>query len=165
MGTTVEIPGGTAVIRTASELRVRHRRVVETAALAAADIVGRLAPEDGAMPTDLSPEDAGKLLVLQDATIVACLESWTLPEPLPTLATVGDLSVEVYDALAKATRESGAEAALRGIDFSPRPIGEESPTEPSGSSNGSLVATAESQPASQPEPAGVSSPTAPSIPA
>ncbi|MGC8473069.1 MAG: hypothetical protein ACP5PW_01495 [Candidatus Dormibacteria bacterium] len=165
MGTTVEIPGGTAVVRGPGELRVRHRRIVESAAVAAADVVGKLDPGDETLPGDLSPAEAAKLLALQDATIVACLESWTLPEPLPTLDTVGDLQIGVYDALARATREAGAEAALRGTDFGPRPLSEDSPTVPSGSSNGNLVATAEPQPAPKPEPAGESSPTAPSTPA
>ena len=165
MGTEVAIPGGTAVVRAPSELRVRHRRVVESAALAAAALIQRLEPGTDELPGDLSAEEAGKLLTLQDATIVASLESWTLPDPLPTLETVGDLPVGVYDALAEATRRTGAELALRGTDFSARPIKEESPTEPSGSSNGSLVAEQPNPPTSSPEPAGESSATAPSIPA
>lgn len=134
MSRTVDIPGGQATLRETKDLRVKHRRLLEVAAMAAAPVYGRL-PAD--LPTDpdelakvnilelgvdLTPGEITRLMELQDATIVALLESWTLADPLPTMDTLGDMDPEVYDALAEATKADGARIAQENdISVSPDP--------------------------------------------
>lgn len=137
MSTIVPIPGGEATIRDVKDLRVKHRRLIEAATIGAASALSRL-PQDLAgdgedlteVPieamTNLTAKDATALMELQDATIVALLQDWTLrdergvPVPLPTMETVGDLSPEVYDALAQATRTAAADLG-RAADLGPSP--------------------------------------------
>ena len=138
MSKLITIPGGMARIREPQELKLRQRRMVEHAAIAAAHVIGKL--PDGADETTkisdipaLSLADAEAITNLQDATIIAVLESWTLPEPLPTMETLGDLDVATYDALAAAAKDlNGAR-----VDFAPSPD-PASPTSPSSSSAGGL---------------------------
>lgn len=136
---TVEIPGGNAQLREKTEIKVRHRRLVESASVGAAVALSKL-PSDPAeleaatlADLRLTTDEADGLFKLQDATIVAALDSWTLPDPIPTLTTVGDLAPDVYDALAEASRELGTAIATE--DFDPPaptdPALEESPTSPS----------------------------------
>jgi len=140
---TIEIPGGTVELRGTAELKVRHRRLIEAAAIAAGAALPKLPTSLEELESldistlDLSVEETNTLFALQDATIVAAVASWTLPEPLPTLETVGDLDTDVYDALAEATRDMGA-ATATGVDFEPSdpssPGFEGTPTSPSGGS-------------------------------
>jgi hypothetical protein len=144
---SVQIPGGTAHLREAHELRVRHKRPVEAASVGASSALAKLPddPEELAAATmvelGLSTEEATALYEIQDATILATLVSWTLDEPIPDATTIGDMRPEVYEALAVATREDGA-AMATGVDFDPPDPKSEgfasSPTPPSAvSSNGS----------------------------
>jgi len=121
---TVPVPGGSADLREQNEIKVRHRRLVESASVGAATALAKLPSDQAELEAatlaelDLTEAEADNLFRLQDATIVAALDSWTLPGPTPTLATVGDLDPEVYDALAEATRELGT--AIAGAeDFEP----------------------------------------------
>ena len=131
---TVEIPGGTAVLREREDVRVRNRRLVENATVAAMPALEKVNPEGEQQ--NLSTEEADSLFALQDATIVALLVSWTLQEQIPTLSTVGDMDPEIYDALAQATRETGAEV-VSAESFDPTPD-DGSPTQPSGDSESGL---------------------------
>ena len=103
---TVEIPGGNAQLREKHEIKVRHRRLIEAASVGAAVALSKLPTDQDELETatltdlKLTKDEAGSLFELQDATIVAALDSWTRPEAIPTLATVGDLDPEVYDAQA-----------------------------------------------------------------
>jgi len=141
----VEIPGGTARLRS-KLVSERQFRIVETAFMAANSAIKKVreaVPESeredpnalGAAfeKVSLSRQEAAAILDLQDAAIVAFLESWTLPRPLPTMDTVGDLERDLYRALAEATRGLGASAALGHVDFSPQKPGEN----PTGSSESS----------------------------
>lgn len=142
MSTTVEIPGGYAVFREPKEMKQRQRRMIETAAMTAAHVIAKL--PDSVDPAStriadipaLTRDDAEALADLQDATIIALLESWTLPVPLPTLDTLGDLDVATYDALAAASANAGAVGNTR-VDFQPSPD-QSSPTLPSSGSDGRL---------------------------
>lgn len=153
---TVDIPGGTAELREGADLKVRHRRLIEAAAIAAGAALPKLPTNLEELESldiatlDLSIEETNSLFALQDATIVAAVASWTLPGPLPTLETAGDLDTAVYDALAEATREMGA-ATATGVDFDPpdpsSPGFEDSPTVPSdGSGSGSRADQASPSP-------------------
>ncbi len=137
---TVDIPGGTAELREKLDMKVRHRRLVESAALAAASAVAKLPGDREELEAldmsklDLTKDEADGLFALQDATIIATLASWTLPDALPTVGTVQDLDQELYDALAAATSDIGTSIAT-GIDFDPSspadPGFEGTPTVPS----------------------------------
>jgi hypothetical protein len=134
---TVEIPGGNAQLREKHEIKVRHRRLVESASVGAAVALSKLPSDEAELEAatladlGLTTDEADGLFKLQDATIVAALDSWTLPDPIPTLATVGDLDPDVYDALAEATRELGTAIATEESFDPPAPTlpgFEESPT-------------------------------------
>lgn len=144
---TVEIPGGTAVFRDAEELRARDADLIEAAAYAAAPALERL-PQEALQPVEGEAEadaaarfgeavkEAGfsldewlLLTQMRRATIVATLESWSLPQPLPTMATIGDLSRDLIAALDQAI---GGVPVQAQTDFSVDPD-TESPTGGSGS--------------------------------
>lgn len=154
MGQTVEIPGGTAVLRGKEELRGRDRTLVKAAFMAASNALDKLPKSvmDGKREDEtqeqavlrLSRDMAGvaltwqeslALLEVRQATVVALLESWTLDRPLPTMATIGDLPGDLYDALDEAI--GGVAGLASGVNFEPTPD-EESPTRPSGASSGGL---------------------------
>ncbi len=149
MSRIVEIPGGTAVLRDPDDLKIRHRRLVESAAVAASGVLARIPQDalgDGSDPEavaeaaaalSMTRAEADAMYELQDATIVALLERWTLPDDLPTMETVGDMDPKVYDALAEATKAAGAKVAAA-TDFGPDPE-DGSPTVGSEPSNGPLT--------------------------
>lgn len=179
MPTTVKIPGGEAVLREPEEMRGRDRLVVKAAAVAASAALAKVPDGVYEERPGESSEDRDKRLreafedvdwdyaealaiqELRQATVVARLVSWTLPEPLPTMGTIGDLPGDLYDALVEA---AGGEVSL-GTDFEAtpdrdRPTGgsndsaglstgaaetvESTPTQPNG---GESTATASSTPA------------------
>jgi len=72
------------------------------------------------------------LQTMYEASAVALLESWTRPEPLPTIDTIGELPGDVYDALIAATR--GVPPSASETDFTTSSDAD-SPTIDSGSSN------------------------------
>lgn len=161
MSITIPIPGGQAVLRE-KLVTERHVRVVERAylraesafrkILATQGIEGNTDPSVLALETDVdlegisfSDSEIEALLAVKDALIIAFLESWTLPEPLPTMDTVQDLPKDLYDALM-----AGVEQVRGGIaevpDFSPHPDqydekGEMRPTGSSSTSNNSSLGT------------------------
>lgn len=122
---TVDIPGGQATLREKSDLRVRDRRLVEAAAVAAGPLMARLPqdPEQRAAISEvdllslgISRQEIQTMFDMQDAAIIAALASWTLQEPLPTMDTLGDLNGELYDALGEVTSGVGAEVAAETFD-------------------------------------------------
>lgn len=159
MSRTVEVPGGSAVLRDPDELSERQRRVVRKAVFAAAaDALGdELPTEAGQAPTSvhLSAATPDLMFGTRDAAIVASLVSWTLPDPLPTVETVQDLPAGLYDALAEAS--AGLISGLT-VDFAPSPD-PDSPTPPPSASNG-LLADGPSPSTPTPLTVGVSTPTA-----
>ena len=88
-------------LRELEDLTVRHKRVVESAAIAAGTALMKLAPYEDDLTNvpiaelGLSEQEAQSLYHFQDATIVASLESWTLGIPLPTMETIEDLKPEL----------------------------------------------------------------------
>jgi hypothetical protein len=118
MTTKVDIPGGYAILRDQSELRGRDRMLIKAAAMAAAPAIEKMpdsvtegGPDDEDPATaqtriaaemaqvQLTWQESMALLELRQATMIACLQSWSLDRPLPTMDTVGDLPADLYDAL------------------------------------------------------------------
>jgi hypothetical protein len=158
---TVKIPGGEATLREKPDVKVRHRRLVEAAAIEAAPVLAKLPGDEATreamtetevLALGVSRKEAHSLFELQDATIVALLASWTLPGDLPDMDTIGDLDPELYDALSKASGGLGAD--ITGETFEPPNPGspgfDESPTVPSASSEPGLRADPEPTPADVP---------------
>lgn len=148
----VQIMGGTALIREQADLRGRDRMLIKAAAMAAASAIEkmpdsvregqqegeteeeaqkRMAQEVGAL--DLTIGESMALLELRQATMIACLDSWTLNLPLPTFDNVGDLPADLYDAL-DAAIGGVTTAVAAAVDFEPQP-GQENPTGSSSSSD------------------------------
>lgn len=159
MSTSIDIPGGRAILRDQNELKQRHRRDIELAALAAQGVFTKLtaagfdpaAPDAAAFSkVTLSRSEWAATLELQDATILAFLQEWTLPVPLPTWDTLGDLDTDVYDALKEATAKLGAGTAVLAVDFAPSdptaPGFSETPTSDSASSDSNSKDEPESEP-------------------
>ena len=131
MSTTVQIPGGTAILRDPGALAVKHRRPLQL-------LIGMLGPQvaqtvareiqrdgvDGLAGLGLSLEQLGTVMQLTDATVFALLESWTLDAPLPRgLTDVGDMDTAVYDALTDAcVKVQTAWQASQPVDEDGQPV-------------------------------------------
>jgi hypothetical protein len=93
----------------------------------------------------LTTEQAMVLDNVREAAAAAMIDSWTLNKPLPTLATIGNLDGDLYEALLDAI--GGISAAALSEDFSIRPgVTNETPTDDCGSSDGPLKADPQSSP-------------------
>jgi|APFre7841882654_1041346.scaffolds.fasta_scaffold03204_8 hypothetical protein len=145
MTTKVDIPGGFAILREQHELRGRDRMLIKAAAMAAAPAIEKMPTtvtegqredetEEEAQQRmaaevttlNLTWQESMALLELRQATMIACLKEWSLPLPLPTMDTVGDLDADLYDALDTAI--GGVTTAVAAAtDFDPQP-GKENPT-------------------------------------
>jgi hypothetical protein len=159
MGTIIELPGGyQATLRDPKQIRERQRRLMLTSIQPLAAIYMRVPRElvEAAAKGDKTAieaaeasvsgliknrEEAANMSALKDAVIVALLQSWNVPAPLPDILTVQDLETEMYDALVEGTRNFAGEimAASMPTDFSPTPDIEgmrETPFDESASSNG-----------------------------
>lgn len=173
MSTTVQIPGGFAVLRD-KLVRERDYRLLETAVIAAGPAMAKTAGTEGLTPeeaakavlgTPITRQDAAAMLEVRDAAIVAFLESWSLTLPLPTMDTLGDLDREVVVALGehmKARLEQ--HFASMGTGFSAQPPGE-SPTGGSASSGTPSKDGQEPSPTPTLSPSGESTPTEAATPA
>lgn len=134
----VEIPGGTATLRESDDLRAMDADLIEEFATVCAPAFAKMPPEvmegkkDGESDEEamlrlaplmasvqFSREEARALLQLRRASVIACLESWTRPEPVPTsVEELGRLPRSVVEALDKAI--GGVGAILQpAVDFSP----------------------------------------------
>lgn len=183
MPTTAPIPDGSATFR--DKLKVRQRNLIEDAQAALVTLVGKLPPEvvrllTGEVETlpegttiQLSAEDGREMQRLQrevqEARLVAYLESWTYDRPLPTTETLGDEDEDVYDALMAALDALEAARQPTSVDLSETPIGTpaqpvESPTP--GSESSATLSTDGSEPvgASTPSSSSASAPTSTAVP-
>ncbi len=143
---TVDIPGGTAVLREKQDIKVRQRQLVEAAYIPASAAMAKLPgnieelKDFDLSKSDITISEAQTLFDLQSATIVAALASWTLDAPLPTMETVGDLDQDVYDELGAATASLGNEIVAP-ESFEPTdPRSPEFKATPTTPSSGSTVA-------------------------
>lgn len=145
----VELPDGQwAELRDKTEVTVKGRRGIQVIAAGISPALQKLKQnsKEGESPTDvdmlalgLSEPEMDAFMRLGEATIVAFLASWSLPDPLPTLDTVGDMRAELFDALGEATKEDGAAVANLSLDTSPGADGTPDPKDhsgPSGRSSG-----------------------------
>jgi hypothetical protein len=128
----IAIPNGTATLRDklGSE---RHHRLLEAAFMAASSAMSKV--QAAGVTEEMSDEErtevmnavpltmaeAASMLDLQDAAIVAFLERWSLPRPLPTIDNVSDLDRDLYQALAVATRDLASSAITERTSFDPTP--------------------------------------------
>lgn len=150
MSRIVSIPGGSASIRDAKDVKQRARRRLELAAIAAGPLFDRvnarrrqmsreqgrevLPSEVSMMELGLAREDMDLLYEIQTATILAYLESWTLDQDLPrTQEDLDELPAELYDALQRAVAQDGADAVAP-VSFDPDPA----PDSPTGDGSGSV---------------------------
>lgn len=150
----ITIPGGTATLRD-KLVSERHFRLLEAAFMAASSAMVKVQAgnvDEGATEEErtaamnavpLTMAEATSMLDLQDASIVAFLEHWSLKRPLPTISDVSDLDRDLYQALAVATRDRATAAITSKTDFSPDPD-RSSPTGDSGSFDTPLKADPES---------------------
>lgn len=155
MSRRIDLPGGGwAEIREPSELRIRHRRIITAASMAAGSALAKV-PDPPTHPDPkkaeslraewskqtrldqlgLSFEEAEAMLGIQEATVVAFLAAWSFGAELPTMATVGDMDPAVFDAISEATAADGAEVAKESGAFGPDGVTD--PDSPTGASAGS----------------------------
>ena len=81
----------------------------------------------------------------REAAVVATLVSWTLNRPLPTIANIGDLDGDLYDALLESVGGVGGVEAS--ANFTPKPWkGNENPTDDCESSGTGSPETPQSNP-------------------
>lgn len=169
MSRTIDIPGGQAVLRGKDEIKQRARRRLELASVLASSVYRKF-PKDtdprevNLAELGLSAEEFDAMYAVQDQTILAYLQSWTLvqedgaPRPIPeTVDDLGDLPVELYDALREATAPDGADTVAP-VDFSPNPD-PESPTVDGSASAGPSKDETESPSTPSSPTSGVNSPT------
>jgi hypothetical protein len=150
----VAIPGGTASLREAEDIKVRQRQLVESAYVPALAAMAKLPTSSEELEAfdvnnaTLTRQETASLFELQNATIIAALESWSLPDPIPNMDTIGDLDQDVFDALSEATASLAGEV-VADTSFEPTdPRGsgfEETPTSPSDDS--AVVLRADQAPA------------------
>lgn len=107
--------GGWVDLRDKEEITVGGRRGIQAIAGSLADVLAKL-PDDPAEAAKvnlaalgMSETELDAMLRLQQASVVAFLAGWSLPDPLPTLHTVDDMPAAVFDRIAAAT---AADAAL-----------------------------------------------------
>lgn len=167
MSTTVDLVAdtaegrvlGTATLRDTKDLRGRDRLLLKAAALAASSALAKIPPglydevdgepddvrrvriEAGLAEVNWTFDEAMAMQELRQATVVARLVSWSLKEPLPTMATIGDLPGELYDALVEA---AGGGVTPDATDFEAHPD-KERPTGGSSDSDGLSTAADETE--------------------
>ncbi len=144
MPTTIPIPGGHAVI--ADELTVGGRIAIQVVFSrmdkeSATAVMAVQESQDPDGMTALSDAQLTALLLMPAASVLAFLQSWTLPDPVPqTVTEVRAMRADVFDAIEAVTRTrmGAATRALSGegwtIDAIEDPT---SPTVASAVSNGS----------------------------
>lgn len=108
--------GGWAHIRDADDITVRGRRGIRAISGSLGDAVlkelSSVKTEEDYARLHLTEEQVDTIMRLQEASLVAFLAGWSYDEPLPTIATVGDMVVDRYDALIALTAAGGAEILL-----------------------------------------------------
>lgn len=98
------------------EVTVRGRRGILAIAGTLGDGIAKAlsgpTPAESMAALDITEAQADGIYRMQEATMIAFLAAWSYDEPLPTMATVGDLPVKKYDALVALTAADGAAIVL-----------------------------------------------------
>ena len=109
-------------IREQDEVTVRGRRGIMAISSTLGEPIAKALSSDspGKALTELNitEEQSDGIYRMQEAAMVAFLAGWSYREPLPTMATVGDLPVGRYDALVNLTAAGGA-AVILDVDTNP----------------------------------------------
>ena len=117
----IDLPGGHwADLRGKDEMTVRGRRGILVISSKLGPALPKLqgaTPDTDLLDLDLTEEQIDTVIRLQEATVVAFLAAWSLPDPLPTIATVGDMNADLYDTLSIATAKDGADIASLSLDM------------------------------------------------
>ncbi len=133
--------GGWAEFR--DKLNVRGRQMITAIAMGADPETFERLNADDVTPDDmalgLSVRQANVVLDVQSATIVAALIAWSSADPLPTMETIGDMDIDLYDALLVALPATTVQSAAK-VDLDPSMEMDDRPTGRSGASNGHAVA-------------------------
>lgn len=137
--------GGWADIRDADEVTTKGRRGIMVIAATLAPVMPLIGAEQEAAQADgrdldvptllgkgMTEDQVDAMLRLGEATVVAFLAGWSYQEPLPTIATVGDLPAARFDALQAATASGGANVAAQAVSLDMSVGDGPDPKEPSG---------------------------------
>jgi hypothetical protein len=126
----IELPGGhSAEVR--EKLKVGARDLMRRHGAGVAAALRGVGPVTDPNNLVLGANEVELFQRFQYACIVALVESWTLPDPLPTMETIQDMDAEVYDVLADAVAPL-AMKLIAGVEFGPDGAGDpSSPTGPS----------------------------------
>jgi hypothetical protein len=118
----VTLKDGTWVdLRDPEEITVRGRRGIQAIAAGLGEVLPGLqgaTAETALASLGLTEEQMDAMLRIQEASIVAFVAAWSRPEPVPTIATIGDITAELFDALGEATAKLGADVASSSLDVS-----------------------------------------------
>lgn len=130
MSKKIDLPnGGWAEIAERGELSTRESRKVERRMVAMADLQKRLAELEDPGFSDFNEEELDKVYALQNQTLVSLIREWSYGD-LPSVDTIEDLPVDVYEALSKAVNETPTSPSFE-------PSKEQDDLNPTGNSSGS----------------------------
>lgn len=131
---TVTVPGGQVTLRDPAALTVAQRRPIRRLLMQIGE--ARFAEIQAGVDTDgadvaLTEREAALLDEMQEQTTLALLDSWTLPDPIPTTPDeLGAMPGPLYDAIsvevAKLNADAAAAAAFdvdSGLDNQDSPTG------------------------------------------
>lgn len=140
---TVEVNGGTVMLRERADLRVKDRRMLQEELADVAPILKDLPfNEDGSLDevkaleaNMLTKEVLNAFYRTAEVAIAARVAGWSFSTPVPTtMEDVENLPVDLYDALSLAVTD-GIQDMLGDLDFEPSdpraPGFSETPTQPS----------------------------------
>ena len=101
-------------LRELKELTVNGKRGITVLAAGLAGVLPKIADaktDADIIAAGLTEDEMDRFMRLQEATIVAFLAGWSRPDPLPTLASVGGMPAEFYEAISEATAKDAATVA------------------------------------------------------
>jgi hypothetical protein len=118
-----DLPDGQwAMIRDREEITRKGKRSILVIASQLASILPQIqgaTDETDMADLPLTEAQADAMMRLSEASVVALLAEWSLPDPLPTLDTVGDMPATLFEALEQATAKDAAVVAATSLDMAP----------------------------------------------
>jgi hypothetical protein len=145
------LPDGAWVdLREANELTVKGKRGITVLAATLATVlpkleaakkereaVGETLTDADILDLGLTEDEMDRMMRMSEAATVAFLAGWSRPEPLPTLASVGGMPAEFYEAIEQATARDAAAVAAETLAASNGDGGVPDPKASSGGSKNS----------------------------